>query len=99
MINIELYKDDVAIKNIEIEKPTQIRKIVNGFIENYDDILSFKINNKRYHNDNFTISKNCLINCITYNHIEGKRIYQDSAIFILTKAVFNIFADKVKLVV
>ncbi|MBI9030430.1 nucleoside kinase [bacterium] len=99
MINIELYKDDIAIKNIEIEKANQIRKIVNGFIENYDEILSFKINNKRYQNDNYLISEDCKINCITYNHIEGKRIYQDSVIFILTKAVYNIFADKVQLVV
>ena len=99
MINIELYKDDVSVKDIQIETSSPIRGIVNGFIENYDDILSFKINNKRYQNDNFVVSKNCKINCITYNHIEGKRIYQDSAIFILTKAIYNLFADKVQLVV
>lgn len=99
MINIELFKDDIAVKSIEINKSCQIKDVVNGFIENYNDILSFKVNGKRYHNDNFVITENCIINCITYNHLEGKRIYQDSAIFILTKAIFNLFADKVQLVV
>ncbi len=99
MINIELFKDDIHVKNIEIETSSPIRKIVNGFVENYDDVLSFKINSKKYQNDTFVVTEDCKINCITYNHIEGKRIYQDSAIFILTKAIYNLFADKVQLVV
>ena len=99
MINIEIFKDDLAIKNIEIETSSRISEIVNGFVENYNDILSFKINSKEYKNEDFLITENCTINCITYNHIEGKRIYQDSAIFILTKAIYNLFADKVQLVV
>lgn len=99
MINIKLLKDDKKIKYIEIENSKTIAEIVNGFVENYDDILSFKINNKRYGNDSYMISEDCEINCITYNHLEGKRIYQDSAIFILAKAVYSLFADKVKLVV
>lgn len=99
MINIELLKDDVLVKKIEIKTSKTIADIVDGVFKKDMEILSFKINNERYHNDSFEISQDCSINCITYDHLEGKRIYQDSVIFILANAVYNLYADKVKLVV
>jgi uridine kinase len=99
MIEVKLQKDDVDVKIVEIESSLTIKEIVNGYIDDYQEILSFKVNNKCYHNDNYKIHGNCSINGITYKHLEGKRIYQDSVIFLMTKAMYNLFNNKYKVVV
>ncbi len=99
MIKVELQKDDIYVKTVEIDSPMSIKEVVNGYIPEYHDILSFKVNNECYHNDTYEITADCLINSVTYKHLEGKRIYQDSVIFLMTKAFYNLFLNKFKVVV
>ena len=91
--------NDVHKENIEIEKRETIREIILKSDLQKHNILSYKIDNQEYNPDSYAIEKDCSINCITYNHLEGRRIYQDSAVFIMTKAVYNLWADQMMAVV
>lgn len=99
MITISILKNDIHIADKSIEASDRIRNIIKEIHLENETILSYKINNKEYKNENFKIRDDSEINLITYKHLEGKRIYQDSLIFIMTKAVYNIFSRKVQVVV
>jgi len=62
-------------------------------------ILSYKINHAYYVNEEYVLDRDAMIDCITANHPEGERIYQDTAIFILAKAMHTVLGDSHSLVV
>lgn len=84
---IDLRFDGNKHSHIELEAAKPIREILKGTDIPADRILSYKIDHVRYVNDEYTPTQNMLVDCISYNHPEGSRIYQDSVIFILAKAL------------
>ena len=84
---------------IELEKAMAIRKIIKGTDIDRDKVLSYKINHREYVNEDYTLEADTLVDCITILHPEGNRIYQDSAIFIMGKAIYNILGNEHALVV
>lgn len=84
---------------IELEKAMAIRKIIKGTDIDRDKVLSYKINHREYVNEDYVPEADTLVNCITILHPEGNRIYQDSAIFIMGKAIYNMLGNEHAMVV
>ncbi len=84
---------------IELEKAQSIRKIIKGTDIDRDKVLSYKINHREYVNEDYTPEADTLVNCITILHPEGSRIFQDSAIFIMGKAIYNMLGNEHAMVV
>ncbi len=96
---IDLRLDGNKYRQIELESAKSIRDILKDTDIPADKILSFKIDHTQYVNEEFIPQHSMMIDCITFNHPEGSRIYQDSAIFILAKAVNSLLGIQHSLVV
>ncbi len=96
---IDLRLNGIRHSEIELENPASISELISGTELDPYSILSYKINHTQYVNDEYQLQHNTMVNCITFHHPQGYRIYQDSAIFILGKALYSIFGDKHSLVV
>ncbi|MDY0151113.1 MAG: nucleoside kinase [Candidatus Cloacimonas sp.] len=84
---------------VELDKPRSIAQIIKGTTIDRNIVLSYKINHREYVNEDYLPDRETLINCITYDHPEGNRIYQDSAIFIMAKAMHTLMGNEHSLVV
>jgi len=84
---------------LELERPQSIRKIISGTNIEQKSILSYKINHREYVNEDYIPEADTLVNCITILHPEGNRIYQDSAIFIMAKALYTMMGNEHSVVV
>jgi len=98
-MKIDIRVNGIKTQIIEAEEPQSIRDTIKDLELDPHSILSYKINHTLYVNDEYLLDRDTLVNCITYNHPEGYRIYQDSTIFILAKALYNIFGREHTLVV
>ena len=96
---IDLRLDGNKYRQIELESAKSIQDILKDTDIPADKILSFKIDHTQYVNEEFVPQHSMMIDCITFNHPEGSRIYQDSAIFILAKAVNSLLGIQHSLVV
>ncbi len=96
---IELRLNGEPHSQIELEEPKTISELVRETDIDTRDVLSYKIDHTQYVNDEYIPQQNTIVNCITFQHPEGYRIYQDTAIFILTKALYTMLADQHKLVI
>lgn len=83
---------------IELDKPRPISHILKGTGIDREQVLSYKINHREYVNEDYLPEGETLVNCITARHPEGYRIYQDSAIFIMGKALHTLLGDAHSLV-
>lgn len=90
-MNIDIRLNGIKNQLIELETPKTIKDVIKDTEIDKHAILSYKINHTTYVNDEYLLEHDSLVNCITYHHPEGFRIYQDSAIFILAKALYTIF--------
>lgn len=97
-MKIDLRLDGNKHSIIELEKPRSIAMILKGTDIPREHILSYKINHTEYVNEEYIPEVDALINCITAKHPEGYRIYQDSAIFILAKALHTMIGNSHSLV-
>lgn len=84
---------------VELESALPIREIVRRTDIAKQSILSYKIDHIQYVNDEYIPEHNSLVNCVSFHHPEGSRIYHDSVIFILAKAVYAILGEQHSLVV
>ncbi|GAB1468002.1 nucleoside kinase [Candidatus Cloacimonadota bacterium] len=84
---------------LELDKPRSIAQIIKTTDIDRNQVLSYKINHREYVNEDYTPDRATLINCITYKHPEGNRIYQDSAIFIMAKALHTLMGNDHSMVV
>ncbi len=66
--------------------------------EELNPYMIYKIDNI-YVTSDYLIDHNTKIDCLTLNSLDGYRIYQDTAIFIMMKAFYNLYGIKSKLVV
>ena len=96
-IDIRLNGEEHSV--IKLEEPAQIKDIIRTLDIDRNTVLSYKINHTIYVNDEYLVEHDEMINCITYSHPEGMRIYQDSAIFIMAKALFTIMGMSHNLVI
>ncbi|MDP2173411.1 MAG: nucleoside kinase [Candidatus Cloacimonadaceae bacterium] len=96
---IDLRLNGIKHSIIELEEPKSIHEVVRDTDILADSVLSYKIDHTQYVNDEYIPMQNTLVNCITYNHHEGSRIYQDSAIFILAKALYGMLGNQHALVI
>ena len=98
-MNLDVRLNGIKHSLIELENPAQIKNIIHDTDINPKDVLSYKLNHQIYVNDEYLIEHDNLINCITYDHPEGYRIYQDSIIFIMAKAMYKLLGHNHNLVV
>lgn len=84
---------------VELEQPKSISSIVKESGIDALSVLSYKIDHTQYVNDEYLLTQSTMVNCITYNHPEGYRIYQDSCIFILAKAMYSMLGNQHSLVI
>jgi uridine kinase len=84
---------------VELEKPKLLRELIAQTDIPAQAVLSYKIDHVQYVNDEYLLEGSTMVNCITYNHHEGYRIYQDTAIFILAKACYTLLGNQHSLVV
>ncbi|MCB5229674.1 MAG: nucleoside kinase [Candidatus Cloacimonetes bacterium] len=96
---IDIRLNGVRHSNIEIEDPKPLADVIRETDIDPCLVLSYKINHTQYVNDEYLLQQNTMVNCITARHPEGYRIYQDSAIFILGKALYSLLGEKHSLVV
>ncbi len=96
---IDLRLNGTKLSLIELETTKPIREIIRDTDINAETVLSYKIDHVQYVNDEYIPPQNTMVDCITFNHPEGSRIYHDSVIFILAKAVHSILGDQHSLVV
>lgn len=97
-MKIELRIDGKPIQVFEKDEPVKIQDIMKNAPELHCPILSYKINHSHYVNDEYLLDRDTLVDGITFLHPEGYRIYQDSALFILAKAMYTVFGREHALV-
>jgi len=98
-MNIDIRLNGEKHTLLNLEEPTKIKDILKDLDIDQRSVLSYKINHTLYVNDDYMIEHDELVNCITYQHPEGLRIYQDSAIFIMAKALFTLMGINHNLVI
>ncbi|HNW99893.1 MAG TPA: nucleoside kinase [Candidatus Cloacimonadota bacterium] len=98
-MKIEISVDDQFSCNYESETPITVSELFSKIDVPNCDSLCYKLNQSKFVPIDFLIADNASINCISYRHPEGYRIYQDSTIFIMAKAFYNLFPSPVKLVI
>ena len=79
---IDLRLNGIRHSKIELEDQRSIAELIASTDINPNSVLSYKINHTQYVNDEYQLQHNTLVNCITFHHPQGYRIYQDSVIFI-----------------
>ncbi|MEN6445469.1 MAG: nucleoside kinase [Candidatus Cloacimonas sp.] len=84
---------------LEVDTPRSLAETMKRTMIDKSQVLSYKINHREYVNEDYIPDRETLIDCITYLHPEGYRIYQDSAIFIMVKALHTIMGTEHSLVV
>ena len=86
MFEVELKYNGVTQYKKTFEAPVRIEELTQGLEIPESGILSYKHNYKHYVGPTFQVTEDAVIDCISYSDPEGYRIYQDSALFIMTKA-------------
>ncbi len=98
-MKIEIRLDGHEHGVFEADNDMPISQIIKRVNLDKSLILSYKINHAYYVNEEYVLDRDSMINCITAKHPEGYRIYQDTAIFILAKAMHTILGDSHSLAV
>ena len=96
MYTIKIKIDGTRKKTVVYPKPMTIAEIIHE--EKLAPYMIYKINNV-YVTSDYLIDHNTKIDCLTLSSLDGYRIYQDTAIFIMMKAFYNLYGIKSKLVV
>jgi len=98
MIKLTIRMDNQKFRQLAYAKKMTITEIADSLEIKDHHIVAFKIG-KKYVNGSFLVEKDSIIDLITSSDVEGHRIYQDTAIFVLTKAFNNLFPIKSKIIV
>ncbi len=98
MFTVDIKIDGEHYKKIAFAKPLNIKKILKENIENKENIITCKINNK-FVNNTTIINSETILEGISRSTIAGDAIYKNTSIFILCKAFSSIFETDNKLVV
>ncbi len=98
MFKVELKLNNQHFKSIAFAKPITIDEIIKSDGISKKDIVAYKQNNE-YVDSSKQIFEDTKIDCVSYDSSEGHLIYQDTTIFILMNAFYNIFSTSKKLIV
>ncbi|MBN1949530.1 MAG: nucleoside kinase [Candidatus Cloacimonetes bacterium] len=98
MIRVDLRINRQYVKTVNLEKPVRVSQLAHeaGLVP--QDVVIYK----RFGNlipADTVIDANCRINCVTYDSFEGHLIYQDTTIFILMKAFYNLYSNQKTLLI
>jgi uridine kinase len=92
-MKIELKIDGNPLQDFELDEPITIQEVMKNTAELPCPVLSYKINNNLYVNEEYVIDRDSMVDGITFLHPEGYRIYQDSCLFLLAKAMYSVFGN------
>ncbi len=98
-MTIDLRLNGLKHSIIESDKAIQINQLMKQTDIDPKSVLSYKLNHSLYVNDEYLLTHDNLVDCISWQHPEGARIYQDSAIFIMSKALYTLLGNQHSLVV
>lgn len=97
-MKIDIRLDGQKHSLIDLTKAQPISQVLKETTIDRNLILSYKINHTEYVNEDYLLTGDTYVNCITAWHPEGHRICQDTAIFILAKALHTMLGDSHSLV-
>jgi len=97
-MKIDIRLDGHKHSLIDLTKAQAISQVLKGTTLDRNLVLSYKINHTEYVNEDYLLTGDTYVNCITARHPEGNRISQDTAIFILAKALHTMLGDTHSLV-
>ncbi len=98
MIKIELKINGDHHQKLTSAQPVKIQDIVSEELIREKQVIIFKMNHK-YCTSEVLITENCTLECVSVYTTEGYTIYQDTSIFILCKAFWNVISKDQKLIV
>lgn len=98
IMKIELKIDSQPYQIYEFDEPVKIQEIMKSVTDLPCPVLSYKINHNHYVNDEYILDRDTKIDGITFRHPEGYRIYQDTTLFILAKALYSVLGNQHSLV-
>ena len=98
MFKVELKLNGQHCNTVMFPKPITVREIVQGEDVCHKYPLAFRVGNE-YVGQDYQVTTNCRIECVTHDSLDGMRIYQDTAIFMLMKAFHKLFPDSQHMVV
>jgi len=98
LFTVDIKIDGDHYKKIAFAKPLEIQKILKENIEEKEQIIAFKINNK-FVSSTTEINSDTILDGFSKFSTIGDAIYKNTSIFILCKAFNSIFKNKKKLVI
>ena len=98
MIKVELMVTNKHIKTFSYATQICFKEVLKDVDLSVHHIVAFKKDNE-YINVDLMIDKDAKIIAIPFSSEEGYRIYQDSIIFLMTKAFYNVFPVSDRIVV
>lgn len=98
-MRIHIRKDYQKYASLHLDEARPVSQIIKMVGIDRDEVLSYKINHREYVNEDYVPTGETLIRCITAKHPEGLRIYQNTGIYIMSKALYTLLGEKHSLVV
>ncbi len=98
MFKVDLYLNRVFLRSYEFDKAVSVAYIIDQANIKPLDAITFKLNNE-FVNSNKIIAEQSSLECVGFDSEEGFRIYQDSAIFLMAKAFYEIFHTSRNLII
>lgn len=92
-MKIDIRLDGHKHSLIDLTETQSIAQILKETQIDRSQVLSYKINHTEYVNEDYRPTEDTLVDCITARDTEGNRIYQDTTIFILAKALRVMLGD------
>jgi len=93
LFNIDLSLNTQHIKTMTFDKALSVKDVIQSDGIAKENIVAYKKNSHFVRSDEL-INTDCKLDCISFDSIEGHLIYQDTAIFVLMKAFYNLFPQK-----
>ncbi|MCD4652157.1 MAG: hypothetical protein K8S56_10305 [Candidatus Cloacimonetes bacterium] len=98
MYKVHISVDNNHLKQMMYQNEQTVRQLVREERLNEQDPLIYRLNND-YCYPNDVIKSDSRLDCVTNNSLEGHRIYQDTCIFVMMKACYNLVGTKSRLIV
>lgn len=98
MFKVDLYLDRDFLTSYEFERAVSIAQVIEKSTVKPFDTITFKLNND-FVGSTKMIAEDSSLECVGFDSEEGFRIYQDTAIFLMSMAFNNRFDSSKQLIV
>ncbi|MCK9328379.1 MAG: nucleoside kinase [Candidatus Cloacimonetes bacterium] len=98
MIKIDIKLNKTIIKKMTYSGEKSICEITKDINAIENSIVTYKLNNQFIHGKTI-IDTDAVLEAIQLNNSQGIRIYQDFIIFLMNLAVYNLFKDRVNIMI